>query len=166
MGLKKLLLVVATAAALRAPPTRRASAAAALPSARAGAANPATVVDASNWETSGRDLMLAAADGSSMIVFDAEHAAAGAAAVVFLQSLWLPKVNAMSSSLRSWCRKQGHTFVVADYHGVGRSAGEVTEGTISKWVADTTTLLDAMPPRAYGYRAGVPRCLDKWRERL
>lgn len=81
-------------------------------------------------------------DGSSMIVFDAEHHASdGPAAVVFLPSLWLPKVNAMSSALRSWCRKQGHSFVVADYHGVGRSAGAVEEGTISKWVEDATTLL-------------------------
>ena len=54
-------------------------------------------------------------DGTSDIVFDAEHAPAGGdpAAIVFLPSLALPKVNAMSSSLRTWCRKNKYSFVVA-----------------------------------------------------
>ena len=34
-------------------------------------------VDRTNWETSGRDLILTSADGTSDIVFDAEHAPAG-----------------------------------------------------------------------------------------
>ena len=72
-------------------------------------------VDRTNWETSGRDLILTSADGTSDIVFDAEHAPAGGdpAAIVFLPSLALPKVNAMSSSLRTWCRKNKYSFVVA-----------------------------------------------------
>ena len=74
-----------------------------------------STVDRTNWETSGRDLILTSTDGTSDIVFDAEHAPAGGdpAAIVFLPSLALPKVNAMSSSLRTWCRKNKYSFVVA-----------------------------------------------------
>ena len=74
-----------------------------------------SAVDRTNWETSGRDLILKSEDGTSDIVFDAEHAPAGGdpAAIVFLPSLALPKVNAMSSSLRTWCRKNKYSFVVA-----------------------------------------------------
>ena len=74
-----------------------------------------SAVDRTNWETSGRDLILKSTDGTSDIVFDAEHAPAGGdpAAIVFLPSLALPKVNAMSSSLRTWCRKNKYSFVVA-----------------------------------------------------
>ena len=75
-----------------------------------------SAVDRTNWETSGRDLILKSEDGTSDIVFDAEHAPAGGdpAAIVFLPSLALPKVNAMSSSLRTWCRKNKYSCVVAD----------------------------------------------------
>ena len=103
-------------------------------------------VDRTNWETSGRDLILTSADGTSDIVFDAEHAPAGGdpAAIVFLPSLALPKVNAMSSSLRTWCRKNKYSFVVADYHGVGRSKGDIEEACLSKWLADTKQLIETV----------------------
>ena len=79
-----------------------------------------------NWKTSGRDLLLPASDASSTIIFDADHPdASDPVAIVFLPSLALPKVNAMSSSLRTWCRRNEYSFVVADYHGVGRSTGDV-----------------------------------------
>ena len=103
-------------------------------------------VDRTNWETSGRDLILTSADGTSDIVFDAEHAPAGGdpAAIVFLPSLALPKVNAMSSSLRTWCRKNKYSFVVADYHGVGRSKGNIEDACLSKWLADTKQLIETV----------------------
>ena len=95
-----------------------------------------------NWKTSGRDLLLPASDASSTIIFDADHPdASDPVAIVFLPSLALPKVNAMSSSLRTWCRRNEYSFVVADYHGVGRSTGDVEQATLSKWVDDTVTLL-------------------------
>jgi pimeloyl-ACP methyl ester carboxylesterase len=96
------------------------------------------------WCTSGRDLILDAGDESS-IIFDAEHpTSADPAAIVFLPSLSMPKVNAMSSSLRTWCRKNEYSFVVADYYSIGRSEGDVAKATISKWVADTITLLNTV----------------------
>ena len=105
-----------------------------------------SAVDRTNWETSGRDLILTSADGTSDIVFDAEHAPAGGdpAAIVFLPSLALPKVNAMSSSLRTWCRKNKYSFVVADYHGVGRSKGNIEDACLSKWLADTKQLIETV----------------------
>ena len=105
-----------------------------------------SAVDRTNWETSGRDLILKSEDGTSDIVFDAEHAPAGGdpAAIVFLPSLALPKVNAMSSSLRTWCRKNKYSFVVADYHGVGRSKGNIEEACLSKWLADTKQLIETV----------------------
>ena len=47
-----------------------------------------SAVDRTNWETSGRDLILKSEDGTSDIVFDAEHAPAGGdpAAIVFFSA--------------------------------------------------------------------------------
>jgi len=101
-------------------------------------------VSRDNWKTSGRNLQLTASDASSTIIFDADHpdpSVSDPVSVVFLPSLALPKVNAMSSSLRTWCRRKEFSFVVADYHGVGRSTGNVACATITKWVDDTVTLL-------------------------
>lgn len=63
-------------------------------------------------------------------------------AVVFLQSLALPKVNEMSVSLRGWCRRKRYAFIVADYHGTGRSQGDGNNATITRWLEDTITLLE------------------------
>ena len=63
---------------------------------------------------------------------------------MFLPSLALPKVNAMSSSLRTWCRKNKYSFVVADYHGVGRSKGNIEEACLSKWLDDTKQLIETV----------------------
>jgi len=61
-----------------------------------------SAVDRTNWETSGRDLILKSEDGTSDIVFDAEHAPAGGdpAAIVFsvhksniVALLRLPRLN-------------------------------------------------------------------------
>ena len=146
-----LLSVIGKACALLAPRrvaapacARRGSRAAAPARARQPTALHAEGVDRSNWETSGRDLLLSSADGPPTIVFDADHAEGDPAVVVFLPSLALPKVNAMSSSLRGWCRKNKHSFVVADYHGIGRNKGDIGEACISKWLADTKTLIETV----------------------
>ena len=61
-----------------------------------------SAVDRTNWETSGRDLILKSEDGTSDIVFDAEHAPAGGdpAAIVFsvhksniVALLHIPRLN-------------------------------------------------------------------------
>ena len=105
----------------------------------------AVTVTTENWNSNGLNLEMESSDASSTIIFDAEHAeSVDPAAIVFLPSLALPKVNAMSTQLRTWCRRNEYSFVVADYHGVGRSTGDVAEATLTKWVADTVTLLQTV----------------------
>ena len=105
----------------------------------------AVTVTTENWNANGLNLEMESSDASSTIIFDAEHAeSVDPAAIVFLPSLALPKVNAMSTQLRTWCRRNEYSFVVADYHGVGRSTGDVAEATLTKWVADTVTLLQTV----------------------
>ena len=36
------------------------------------------------------------------------------------------------------------TQVVADYHGVGRSKGNIEEACLSKWLADTKQLIETV----------------------
>ena len=94
---------------------------------------------------SGRNLELV--NKGEVIVYDVEHADGDdPVAVVFLPSLALPKVNAMSASLRTWCRQNKYTFVCADYHSIGRSKGDVANATISRWLDDTVTLLQQIVP--------------------
>mmetsp|Transcript_10957 Transcript_10957/g.32703 ORF Transcript_10957/g.32703 Transcript_10957/m.32703 type:complete len:318 (-) Transcript_10957:28-981(-) len=141
--MSRVLALATAAAALRAPAPRRTR------DLRLHSTAPplqaiGEVVTKENWCTSGRDLILQAADDSS-IIFDAEHpTSTDPAAIVFLPSLSMPKVNAMSSSLRTWCRKNEYSFVVADYYSIGRSEGDVKKATISKWVSDTVTLLNTV----------------------
>ncbi|KAJ1455680.1 Alpha/Beta hydrolase protein [Pelagophyceae sp. CCMP2097] len=52
----------------------------------------------------------------------------------------------MSSSLRTWCRRNEYSFLCADYHGIGRSRGDISQATISLWLDDTLTLLEAVVP--------------------
>lgn len=107
--------------------------------------------DEINYQISGENLELPSQAGPDMIVYDAEiSSAADPVAVVVLQSLALPKINDLSSSLRGWCRRKDYTFVVADYHGIGRSQGDVGEATISRWFADAVTLIENVtPPSEY-----------------
>ena len=94
-------------------------------------------------KVSGRNLEIASKFGDCNIVYDAEHAESpDSVAVLFLPSLALPKVNAMSSSLKAWCRRKAYTFVCADYHGVGRSKGDMKDSTITRWLGDTETILE------------------------
>lgn len=104
-------------------------------------------VSEEDYMKSGRDLELPSRLGEDLIIYDAEHSDINdPVAVVFLPSLALPKVNAMSASLRTWCRLQSHTFLVADYHGIGRSKGDIAVATISRWKGDTITLLETVVP--------------------
>ena len=78
-----MLLVAAFAGALqrmapRAAPARSVGSPTARRSPTALRSAVVSAVDRTNWETSGRDLILKSTDGTSDIVFDAEHAPAGA----------------------------------------------------------------------------------------
>lgn len=93
----------------------------------------------------GFDLELDSSFGDCKIIYDAEHCERpDAAGIVFLPSLALPKVNAMSAQLKIWCRRIGYSYVCADYHGIGRSEGNIEDATITRWMEDTITLADAV----------------------
>ncbi len=54
-----------------------------------------------------------------------------------------------SSRRSSYWNKVGrlnliYTQVVADYHGVGRSKGNIEEACLSKWLADTKQLIETV----------------------
>lgn len=106
-----------------------------------------STVDEVTGRVSGRDLETMSKAGVP-IVYDAEHPVGvdDPVAVVFLPSLALPKVNAMSGSLRTWCRREKYSFVCADYHSIGRSQGDKNDATISRWLEDTETLLENVVP--------------------
>jgi pimeloyl-ACP methyl ester carboxylesterase len=61
--------------------------------------------------------------------------------VLYLPSLTRPKNEAKSSNLQAWCRKNDHSFLCADYYGVGRSSGKFTDGSVGRWAQDTITLI-------------------------
>jgi pimeloyl-ACP methyl ester carboxylesterase len=65
-----------------------------------------------------------------------------ASPVVYLPSLTRPKNEAKAANLQSWCRKNEHSFLCADYFGVGRSSGKFTEGSVGRWAADTILLIE------------------------
>jgi len=47
-------------------------------------------------------------------------------------------------ALESWCRQQGRQFTRFDYSGHGESDGELVEGSIGQWRADTLAILESV----------------------
>ena len=89
----------------------------------------------------GRNLYLFEDDPSARVCYDM-FIGASAPNVMFLPYLLTPKNQGLSASLEAWCRREGHTYVCADYYGVSRSGGTTIDGTISRWTADTISLLE------------------------
>ena len=49
-----------------------------------------------------------------------------------------------ASEFHKWAAKAGHGFIRFDYLGHGESSGEFTQGTISRWAADTLQVIDEL----------------------
>jgi pimeloyl-ACP methyl ester carboxylesterase len=47
-----------------------------------------------------------------------------------------------AEALADWAQQQGRAFLRFDYSGHGESGGEFTDGTISKWVAESLAVFD------------------------
>ena len=75
------------------------------------------------------------------ICFDFYRGAQDKPGVVFLQSLSSSKNSAVSAALELWCRKQGRSYLCADYYGCGRSSGDFSEGTVSLWARQAAALI-------------------------
>lgn len=92
----------------------------------------------------GRDLNIEVEDGIN-ICYDAikEENPAGPP-VLYLPGLLSPKSEGKSINLRAFCRKQGYTFLSADYYGTGKSSGDFVDGTVSRWTQDTIYLIEKL----------------------
>jgi pimeloyl-ACP methyl ester carboxylesterase len=92
----------------------------------------------------GRDLNIEVEDGIN-ICYDAikEENPAGPP-VLYLPGLLSPKSEGKSINLRAFCKKQGYTFLSADYYGTGKSSGNFVDGTVSRWTQDTIYLIEKL----------------------
>ena len=73
----------------------------------------------------GRNLFLNEEDPAKRICYDAFFAPPGGEKIslLFLPYLLTPKNQGIAASLEAHCRRQGYTYICADYFGVGRSGG-------------------------------------------
>lgn len=62
--------------------------------------------------------------------------------IFFLPALNQTRHGAKANALKTWCRRQGRSFLVADFFATGKSDGEYRDATISRWVSDTAKLID------------------------
>lgn len=88
----------------------------------------------------GRNLNLQVPGGS--ICYDFYPASSGSP-VLYLPSLTRPKNEAKASNLQAWCRRNDHSFLCADYFGVGRSSGSFTDGSVGRWASDSIVLIES-----------------------
>lgn len=63
---------------------------------------------------------------------------------MFLPGLDRQKNDGHSNNLKGFCKKIGATFLCADYVGVGKSGGQFTDGSVSRWAQDTIELIDSV----------------------
>lgn len=65
-------------------------------------------------------------------------------------------------NLRSFCRKNGFSFLSADYFGTGKSTGAVIDGTVSKWTSDTIFLIENLLGQKQGKVVLVGHGVGAW----
>lgn len=64
--------------------------------------------------------------------------------VVFMGGFRSDMSGSKALFLEERCRERGQQFLRFDYSGHGQSGGDFKEGSISRWLEDTLTLLDAV----------------------
>lgn len=62
--------------------------------------------------------------------------------IMYLPALNRTRHGEKATYLKTWCRRSGRSFLVADYFGVGQSSGDYKDATVSRWVKDTSALID------------------------
>jgi pimeloyl-ACP methyl ester carboxylesterase len=82
--------------------------------------------------------------------------------IVYLPGLVRPKSEAKSLNLQAFCKKNGFTFLCADYYGNGRSSGAVVDGTVSRWAKDTVALIEKVLGSAHGKPVLVGHGVGTW----
>jgi pimeloyl-ACP methyl ester carboxylesterase len=92
---------------------------------------------------SGKNLKVAVEGGN--LCYDLLRAKSPAGPpIVYLPGLSEKKNQALSTNLQSFCKKNEFSFLCADYFGIGRSDGKLSDGCVSRWASDTITLLDKL----------------------
>ncbi len=64
--------------------------------------------------------------------------------VLFLGGFNSDMTGTKAAALAEWAQRTGRGFCRFDYAGHGASGGEFAEGTIGRWAADATMVLDAL----------------------
>jgi pimeloyl-ACP methyl ester carboxylesterase len=82
--------------------------------------------------------------------------------ILYLPGLIRPKSEGKSVNLRSFCRKNGFSFLSADYFGTGKSTGAVIDGTVSKWTSDTIFLIENLLGKKQGKVVLVGHGVGAW----
>jgi esterase/lipase len=82
--------------------------------------------------------------------------------ILYLPGLIRPKSEGKSVNLRSFCKKNGFSFLCADYWGQGKSSGSILDGTVSKWTADTIFLIENLLGQKQGKVVLVGHGVGAW----
>ena len=82
--------------------------------------------------------------------------------ILYLPGLIRPKSEGKSVNLRSFCRKNGFSFLSSDYYGTGKSSGSVIDGTVSKWTSDTIFLIENLLGQKQGKVVLVGHGVGAW----
>jgi pimeloyl-ACP methyl ester carboxylesterase len=95
--------------------------------------------------TLGRDDMslqsLTRSDGATIAYHRRKGAAPG---IIFLGGHRSVMGGAKALFLEDYCRRRGRAYVRFDYFGHGRSSGDFTLGTISRWRDDAIAVIDSL----------------------
>lgn len=67
--------------------------------------------------------------------------------VLFLPGLSMNRHSAKGNALEVACKLQKRAYLSADYYGIGRSSGDIRDGTVSRWTEDTVDLIDQLIPQ-------------------
>lgn len=97
-----------------------------------------------NLVQTGRDLKVEVEEGIDLCYDATREDSPAGPPVLYLPGLFSPKSEGKSINLRAFCKKQGYTFMSADYYGTGKSSGNFVDGTISRWTADTIFLIEKL----------------------
>ena len=82
--------------------------------------------------------------------------------ILYLPGLIRPKSEGKSVNLRSFCKKNGFSFLSADYFGTGKSTGDIIDGTVSKWTSDTIFMIENLLGQKQGKTVLVGHGVGAW----
>ena len=70
--------------------------------------------------------------------------------IVFLGGFMSSMTGNKATALEAWAKKNGYAFLRYDYCGHGSSRGSIENGTISRWVEDSITIINFVRDKIEG----------------